>query len=131
MFVFDLTPTYSWPVHVEVPTEGGWDAKSFTAVFKLAPTDFLDDVEADAQVGERVREHWVGWGPDVVDGQGEPIPFSEEARDALFRRPDVRRAVVNAYLQSYGPQTTGNSEAPRSIGSAAPEPTDATPSPKT
>lgn len=85
-----------WPVTVHVPQHGGKTAKhKFTALFAYLPAD---DIAPASEAGDeaflgRVLLGWQG----VQDEEGNPLPFSDEARDRLVRIPYVRRALILAW----------------------------------
>lgn len=43
---------------------------------------------------------WVGWGNDLSDENGAPLPCTEDARRALLGKRIVREAVIQAYQDS-------------------------------
>ena len=104
MFKIVTTPTYTWPVTVELPTDGGKTEKAtFDAEFKRLTQSRVDEIKKAVERGEMTdadlaREALVGWS-GVVDGDG-PVPYSESARDQLLDIPMVATAIVMALLGS-------------------------------
>lgn len=105
MFVISQKSTYVWPVEVHFPIDGGkTDRQTFDGVFKRmsqsrinAIRDRIEKSEiTDTELAAEVLADWSG----VNDGNGEPVPFSERARDQLLDVPLVASAVVMAWLQS-------------------------------
>lgn len=102
------TEPCDWPVTVSVPQSGGKATKHrFTAKF-----DYLDDDafrqladEGDHVLLERVL---VGWGEDLRDEEGEPLPYSTEHRARLIRITYVRRALIGAYGEFLHGRAAGN-----------------------
>ena len=43
-----------------------------------------------------------GWGPEVVDPEGEPIEFTEAANNRLYRIQGAAAAVFTSWLDSLG-----------------------------
>lgn len=131
MFKFVEEPTYTWPVEVYTPDGGEWRRGEFLATFRLPPVSRIEDLLDDGDAGELVKTHLVGWS-GIGNAAGDAdLPFTEENRDRIFERPDTRRAIIAAFMTSYGRKsdTVGNFMAPPSIGSAAPELTDEAASP--
>ncbi len=104
MFKITQQPTYTWPVQVELPTDGGKVEKAtFDVEFKRLTQSRVDEIRMAVERGEMrdidlAREAMVGW-TGVVDGDG-PVPYSESARDQLLDIPMVSSAIVTALLGS-------------------------------
>jgi hypothetical protein len=104
MFKIAQSAEYTWPVTVEVPTDGGRsDKATFDARFKRLTQTRMDEIRkgisnAEINDADLAREVLVGW-TGVVDDSGE-VPYSEAARDRLLDIPMVSAAVVMALLGS-------------------------------
>jgi len=104
MFKIVQNPTYTWPVTLELPIDGGKTEKAtFDAEFKRISQSRVDEIRQAVERGEMcdadlAREVLVGWS-GVVDGDGE-VPYSEKARDQLLDIPMVSTAIVMALLGS-------------------------------
>lgn len=104
MFKIVQNPTYSWPVTVELPTDGGKTEKAtFDAEFKRLTQSRVDEIRQAVERGEMrdsdlAREALVGWS-GVVDADAQ-VPYSEKARDQLLDIPMVSTAIVMALLGS-------------------------------
>lgn len=104
MFKIVQNPTYSWPVTVELPTDGGKTEKAtFDAEFRRLTQTRVDEIRQAVERGEMrdsdlAREALVGWS-GVVDADGQ-VPYSEKARDQLLDIPMVSTAIVMALLGS-------------------------------
>lgn len=104
MFKIVQTPTYTWPVTVELPTDGGKTEKAtFDAEFKRLTQSRVEEIRQAVERGEMkdsdlVRESLVGWA-GVVDADGD-VPYSESARDQLLDIPTVSAAIILALLGS-------------------------------
>lgn len=98
-FVRKKDASYSWPVTVEVPSDGGrFDKQTFNAVFKrLGRAEFSKFAEAgDVQLLEAVVVGWDG----ILDEKDKEVPFSlPELRD-LADDPFWCKGVIKAYLES-------------------------------
>lgn len=105
MFKVATTPTYVWPVKVDIPVDGGKTEKhTFDAQFKRleqAEIDRLVDGLADRTINDEaaVRAVIIGW-EGVFDGEGSPIPFSEGALGHVMAVYPVRGCIVDAWYDS-------------------------------
>jgi hypothetical protein len=103
-FILKQSDTYSWPVAVEFPVDGGrFEKQTFDAEFKRLPQDRIEvirqDVLGDTATDRSVCvEVLVGW-KGITDDSGD-VPFSEKARDDLLNIPLVPRAVMTAWMDS-------------------------------
>ena len=105
MFVISQKSTYTWPVQVEFPTDGGkTERQTFDAEFKRMTQTRINEIRGqierneitDTELAREVLSGWAG----VNDGGGDVVPFSEHARDQLLDIPLVAAAVVLAWLGS-------------------------------
>jgi hypothetical protein len=105
MFVISQKSSYTWPVTVEFPVDGGkTERQTFDGEFKRLTQTRINEIRARIEAGETsdgelAREVLIGW-EGVNDGNGEPVPFSEGARDRLLDIPLVSSAVVLSWLGS-------------------------------
>lgn len=123
MFVFAEDVTYDWPVEVWTPSGGAWTRGEFVARFRLLPVSRMREAVGDVEAIELVREALAGW-RGIDAGDGTELPYSDDMRDRLLDHAPTRRGLLDAFMASYAPKQdrSGNSAAPRSIGSAAPAP---------
>lgn len=104
-FVLSQSDSYSWPVAVEFPVDGGrFDRQTFDAQFKRLPQDRIRQIWDQIQSGEidddgLCHEILVGWA-GVQDAKGTEVPYSEKARKDLLRVPLVAASIVSAWLDS-------------------------------
>lgn len=104
MFKIIQNATYTWPVSIEFPTNGGKTEKSsFDAEFKRLTQSRVEEIKAAVVNGDMkdidlAREAMVGWS-GVVDDDGV-VPYSESAREQLLEIPMVASAIVMALLNS-------------------------------
>lgn len=104
MFKITQNATYTWPVSVDFPVDGGKTEKAtFDAEFKRLTQSRVDEIKQAVERGEMkdtdlAREALVGWS-GVVDADGN-VPYSESARDQLLEIPMVATAIVVALLNS-------------------------------
>lgn len=105
MFVISQKPSYTWPVEVLFPIDGGKTEKqTFDAEFKRMTQSRINEIRSmierneitDTELAREVLTGWAG----VNDGNGDAVPFTERARDQLLDVPLVAAAVVMAWLGS-------------------------------
>lgn len=105
MFVISQKSTYTWPVSVEFPIDGGkTDKQTFDGEFKRLTQTRINEIREAIEKGETTdtdlaREVLVGW-EGVTDGNGDALPFTERSRDQLLDIPLVAAAVVISWLGS-------------------------------
>ena len=102
MFVINNTGTYKWGVTVNIPTDGGiFQPQTFTAIFKrVTVTELKDLIEKEkSNDNELAKTILVGW-EDVVNAEGQNIPFSEEALQLLLETPTVPAAICISFMDS-------------------------------
>jgi hypothetical protein len=105
MFVISQKTSYTWPVAVEFPIDGGkTDKQTFDAEFKRIAQSRMAEIRDAITKGEvsdtdLAVEVLVGWS-GVTDDRGEAVPYSEAARDQLLDVPLVSSAIVMAWMNS-------------------------------
>lgn len=105
MFVILQKSSYTWPVTVEFPVDGGkTDRQTFDAEFKRMTQTRINEIREKIERNETsdtelAREVLTGW-DGVNDGNGDAVPFTERSRDQLLDVPLVASAVVLAWLGS-------------------------------
>lgn len=103
-FVLKQSTTYTWPVTVEYPVDGGRTEKStFDGEFKRLSQARIKEMTAAVDSGELTdvdiaEEVLVGWS-GVTDGEDE-IPFSKSALAQMLDIPLVASAIVLAFFNS-------------------------------
>jgi hypothetical protein len=119
-FVLDLSDSYSWPVTVKVPQDGGrFRSYAFDVEFLRVSQERREElgrqlaaqqnrVEAGDFEGELLtprsiaQELVVGWsGILTSEGKGaEEVPYSEATKAQLLNVPDVAEAILQAWQAS-------------------------------
>lgn len=102
MFKIQKKATFTWPVTVNVPRDGGgFVTHEFTAEFKLQEQSKLDRLLEQFRNEDRdiLKELLVGW-EGVSDAEGNVMLFTEETRDHLIDIPYVRTGLLKAYFES-------------------------------
>ena len=104
MFKIAQSASYTWPVSVEVPTDGGRVEKAtFDVQFKRLSQTRLNEIREAIEKGtitdaDLAREVIVGWS-GITDDTGA-VPYSEAARDQLLDVPLVASAIVMSLFSS-------------------------------
>lgn len=101
MFIFERFPIFTWPVHVQVPTDGGkFVERVFHVRWQLQDSDELRKAQ-NAPGADSVKVlldcALKGFEPDLVDQTKAPIPFTPENVELLRTTPHVRPALVVSY----------------------------------
>jgi hypothetical protein len=85
----------TWPVTVRVPQDGGRTLNAtFSAEFDVLTTDEQQDAIQDGK--DLLDVQLVGWDGRVKGEDGEPLPFSPEAKKQVLAITYVRQALFEA-----------------------------------
>ena len=123
-FVLAQSDSYSWPVTVEFPVDGGrFEKQTFDAEFKRLPQSRIEqviersntDTIKDAEFAREVITGWQG----VTDAKGADVPYSNEALSKLLDVPLVAGAIVQAFFASLTGAKRKNQKPLLSIGQVA------------
>lgn len=124
-FVLKQSDSYTWPVSIKLPANGGKrERQTFDAEFKRLPQSRINEIQREVQqrvkanekgedTGEGVSDQsiadeiLVGW-DGIVDGDGEPVPFSNAVKAQLLDVPMMAGALVAAYFESLVEQKRKN-----------------------
>tara|TARA_Y100001938_G_scaffold118056_1_gene163033 strand:+ start:907 stop:1251 length:345 start_codon:yes stop_codon:yes gene_type:complete len=104
-FKLDESGTYTWPVTVEVPADGGKYLKqTFKLEFKRITQTRLLEIGKDIESGkitaiELSKEVTVGW-EGIDDDNGKEIAFTQSKFKKLLDRPLVANAIGTAFLEA-------------------------------
>lgn len=104
MFKLNQSTTYTWPVVVLVPTNGGQqDKQTFDGEFRRLSQTRLQELQTQITDGtikdaDFVREVLIGW--KGITNDGGDVPFSEDALAQLLDVPGVAAAVVMSFVES-------------------------------
>lgn len=110
MFKLDESPTYWYPVVVEMTAQEGGRKQKFTfeAEFNRITQDELNEIfrvrgEDDAPLkdSEVLDRVFVGW-RDIQDASGHPLQVNASNREQLLNRFPVPGCIVKAFLKSIG-----------------------------
>lgn len=124
-FVLKQSDSYTWPVSIKLPANGGKrERQTFDAEFKRLAQSRINEIQREVQLrikanekgedtGEGVSDQsiadeiLVGW-DGIVDGDGEPVPFSNAVKAQLLDVPTMAGALVSAYFESLVEQKRKN-----------------------
>jgi hypothetical protein len=111
-FVLKQSATYTWPVPLLIPVDGGRREKhSFDAEFKRLPQTRIDEIiklaravelgrsDETEELSQVPREILVGW-HGITDDDGKEVPFSESALNQLLQIPTIPGQIVQAWFES-------------------------------
>ena len=116
-FVLKQSDSYTWPVSIRLPANGGKREKqTFEAEFKRLPQSRINEIQVLAQQRVKAAERGedlengisdqsiadevlVGW-DGIVDGDGEPVPFSKASKAQLLDVPMLASALIEAFFES-------------------------------
>ena len=119
-FILDQSPSYSWPVKVQVPQDGGrFRSYTFEVEFARVSQERREElgrqllvqkgrIEAGLLEGELLTprqiaaELVVGWSGilDSEEKDAAPVPFSESTLAQLLNVGDVADAILAAWNES-------------------------------
>lgn len=116
-FVLKQSDSYTWPVSIRLPANGGKREKqTFEAEFKRLPQSRINEIQVLAQQRVKAAERGedlengisdqsiadevlVGW-DGIVDGDGEPVPYSKTTKAQLLDVPMLAGALIEAFFES-------------------------------
>jgi len=114
---------YRWPLKITLPTDDGKRVtESFTGIFAWLNQSRIEEIRrtvrmqsmglADPDQQEiddisAAKEVLVGWA-DVLDDEGDEVPFSDRALDQLLQLPTVAGQIVKQWQQSLEAAKKGN-----------------------
>lgn len=112
MFKIDISKTYFFPVTVELPEDGKHKKISFDAefnrlsktenraIFERFPSASEDtDIENPIKDDEILDLVFVGW-KGIQDADGEPLAYSETAREKVLEIQGVSNGIIAAWFAS-------------------------------
>lgn len=109
MFRVTDNPTFSHPVAVLVPVDGGHEEQTFRATFKVLPSDRESTFDLMTVEGSNgfLKAILVSM-DDLVDAQDKPVEYSDRLRDKMCALPFIRTALVKTYFAAIQKATEGN-----------------------
>jgi hypothetical protein len=120
-FVLKQSASYTWPVPLLIPVDGGRREKhSFDAEFKRLPQSRINEIIKLARALEvgrsddemlddktAAKEILIGWS-GITDDNAKDVPFSESALDQLLEIPTVAGQIIKAWFNSMDVAKRGN-----------------------
>jgi hypothetical protein len=114
---------YRWPLKITLPADDGKRlTESFTGVFAWVSQSRIEEIRRTVRlqsmgIGDddqqqidditAAKEVMVGWS-DVLDDEGDEVPFSDRALDQLLQIPTVAGQIVKQWQQSLEATKKGN-----------------------
>lgn len=104
-FVLKRSGSYSWPVHFDIPVDGGrFERQTFDCDFKQLSQSRIQELSEgigndELSALEIAAEVLVGWS-GVTDDEGKEVPFSQKSLADLLEVPMLASAIVMAYFES-------------------------------
>ena len=111
--------SYSWPIVYRQPVSGGRREKQeFEAEFKRLPQSRITEIQelvqqridgeevdiSDVSIADEVVVGWEG----IVDGDGEPIPYTRRTKEQLLELPMMAGTLIEAFFNSLVEEKRGN-----------------------
>lgn len=124
-FVLKQSDSYSWPVSIKLPADGGKrERQTFDAEFKRLPQSRINEIQelvqkqikatergeataseiSDLSIADEILVGWDG----IVDGEGEPVPYSKASKAMLLDVPMMAGALISVYFESLVEQKRKN-----------------------
>lgn len=111
MFKVTANPTFTHPVDVLVPTDGGHQKHTFKATFRvqLANDDDTDALDLNTTAGSSafLREVVVSMS-DLIGDDDQPLPYSDALRETILKVPYIRAALARTYFAAVTKAALGN-----------------------
>ena len=116
-FVLKQSDSYTWPVSIKLPANGGKREKqTFEPEFKRLPQSRINEIQMLVQqrikaaergedTGEGITDQsiadevLVGW-DGIVDGDGEAVSFNKGTKAQLLDVPMMAGALIEAFFES-------------------------------
>ena len=111
--------SYSWLITYRQPVSGGRREKQeFEAEFKRLPQSRIAEIQdlaqkrmdgieveiSDVSIADEVVVGWQG----IVDGEGEPLPYTRRTKEQLLDLPMMAGTLIEAYFNSLVEEKRGN-----------------------
>ncbi len=120
-FVLKQSASYTWPVPLLIPVDGGRREKhSFDAEFKRLPQTRINELYKLARAAQfgrdeeetlddkaTAKEILIGWA-GIKDDSDKEIPYSESALDQLLEIPTIGAQIIKAWFNSMEVAKKGN-----------------------
>lgn len=103
-FIYKSRRPFEAPVKTRMLQDDGTFAETpFTGRFVILPEKEREAISEAAGGGDKgnravLMAAFVGWGPDLIDAGGNPIPYSDETKADLLGETDIFIAVNDTYV---------------------------------
>lgn len=107
MFKIATDPKFTHVVTVMVPVDGGHEAQTFRATFRVIDVDDIGDtmsLDGQKDLLRRILCDFL----DVEGEDGNPAVFNDALRDRLIAVPYVRGALIQTYIAAIIKAKAGN-----------------------
>lgn len=101
MFKVRKNHSFTVPVEVLTPVDGGHEREEFKATFKLLDAEELkihDLLSMDGQKAFLAAAFEKG--SDLTDEDGKPLPWSDAVRNAIIANIPARQGMIAAYTKA-------------------------------
>lgn len=101
--------TFTHPVTVRRPVDGGYSEETFKATFRVLPVS--ETAKYDFMTGKGTRSFLVAAVAkldELEDETGQPLAYNDQVRNAVIDEPDTRAALVAAYFAGVRGAAEGN-----------------------
>ena len=106
MFTVTNSPTFTHPVPVMVPVDGGHEEQTLKATFKVVLVK-VQDLSTPEGTLAFLKEILVSL-DDICDENAKPIAYSDKVRDQMLALPYVRLALTQTYMAAVTKARVGN-----------------------
>lgn len=104
MLKIGQSESFWYPVKVTILSEDGQSSShEFEAKFKRLDREALSRAMATPDDLALLRENLLGW-RSVVDDDGNPLPFTDDNREALLNLWPVLPALAKAFVEAHSPE---------------------------
>jgi hypothetical protein len=100
MFKVTKNQTFTHPVKVRTPIDGGYLDETFKATFNLISTEEANGFDRTTEGTTLFLRRVLVRCDDLVDEAKQPLPWSDDLRDHLIFLPHVRIALWRAYEEA-------------------------------
>lgn len=104
-FAISQSTTYTWPVEIKLPADGGQYTKhTFDAEFARTPQSEIEKIISgltqsdltDADVCTKILKGWKG----ITGDDGADLPFSPTTLAQVLDIPTVAMSIIKAWMES-------------------------------
>lgn len=109
MFKVVKEPTFTHDVEILEPSDGGHRKQKLKTTFRVVEDEVEHDSTASAveRAKDWLRRRIVAF-HDLTDEDGKELPYSDDLRDQLLARPDIRLGLTLGYNNAINKALKGN-----------------------